>query len=73
MANNVYKEILKRAQAELSAEEQARLAEELAESVGSQNGVKRHSILELDGLGKEIWQSINVDAYLAEERDSWDG
>jgi len=29
-------------------------------------------ILELQGLGKEFWQSIDVDEYLRQERDSWD-
>jgi hypothetical protein len=24
------------------------------------------------GLGKEIWQSVDVDAYLVQERSSWD-
>jgi len=24
------------------------------------------------GLGKEIWQEIDVDAYLRQERDQWD-
>jgi hypothetical protein len=27
----------------------------------------------LEGLGKEIWESIDVDQYLQQERDSWDG
>ena len=30
-----------------------------------------HSAMELKGLGKEFWRSIDVDAYLEEERDSW--
>jgi hypothetical protein len=29
------------------------------------------SILELKGLGKEIWRGIDVDAYIKEERASW--
>ncbi len=35
-------------------------------------GVKTHSILELKGLGKEFWRSIDVEKYLREERESWD-
>ncbi len=31
------------------------------------------SIMELRGLGKDIWQNIDVDAYINQERDSWDG
>lgn len=29
------------------------------------------SLMELEGLGKELWQSVDVDAYLKQERDSW--
>lgn len=32
-----------------------------------------HDITELKGLGKEIWEQIDVDAYIEEERNSWDG
>ena len=31
----------------------------------------RHSIVELRGLGKEIWEGIRVDRYLKAERDAW--
>jgi hypothetical protein len=33
----------------------------------------RISIMELQGLGKELWQGIDVGRYLEEERNSWDG
>jgi hypothetical protein len=32
-----------------------------------------HTFLELRGLGKELWRSVDVDQYLEEERNSWDG
>lgn len=31
------------------------------------------SILELQGLGKEIWQSIDAQAYIDQERATWNG
>ena len=31
------------------------------------------SLLELQGLGKEIWQGLDVDEYLRRERSSWGG
>ncbi len=31
----------------------------------------RHSIMELQGLGKELWKGIRVDRYLKAERDAW--
>jgi len=30
------------------------------------------SILDLQGLGKEIWQGINSDHYIQQERQAWD-
>lgn len=33
---------------------------------------KTLSIMELCGLGKEIWEGIDPAAYIREERDSWD-
>ena len=34
---------------------------------------RRRSILELQGLGKEIWQGVEVQAYVDAERVSWNG
>jgi hypothetical protein len=72
MSTDPYDDILKRAEDELSQEEQQRLAEKLAQIAGRKNGGK-HSITDLDGLGKEIWQGVDADEYVAKERDSWDG
>jgi hypothetical protein len=33
----------------------------------------KHSILELEGLGKAIWQGIDAQQYVDQERDSWTG
>ena len=33
---------------------------------------KELSILELEGLGKEIWEGIDAAEYIRGERDSWD-
>jgi plasmid stability protein len=30
------------------------------------------SILELQGLGKEVWAGVNTDEYLRRERQAWD-
>jgi hypothetical protein len=32
----------------------------------------RHSIMELEGLGAEIWQGIDAQDYVRKERESWD-
>ena len=73
MATKPYQEILHRAQAELSAEEQNQLSAELAQSAAHNRNGKRRSLLELEGLGKEVWKGIDPDEYIAQERDSWDG
>ncbi|HRW05576.1 MAG TPA: hypothetical protein P5121_10795 [Caldilineaceae bacterium] len=31
-----------------------------------------HSIMELHGLGAEIWQNVDVQQYVDELRDEWD-
>lgn len=33
----------------------------------------RHSILELQGLGKEVWAGIDAQAYVDRERSAWAG
>jgi hypothetical protein len=31
------------------------------------------SLLELEGLGQEVWQGVDVGDYLGRERSSWNG
>ena len=73
MSTDPYDDIFHRATHDLSPEQQQRLVEELSQFTGCRNGIQRHSILELDGLGKHIWDGIDPDEYVAKERDSWDG
>ena len=50
--------------------------EKQAEQVGTegdQDEDRPHSILELRGLGKELWQQIDSTDYLRQERAAWDG
>lgn len=57
----------------LSPEEQLKLAISLLTNVQPRLVARRqHSLWELEGLGKELWQGIDVDQYLNEERNSWD-
>lgn len=60
--------------ASLSPEEQLRLIEEL-KTRASEGGTSepRHSIMELRGLGKEIWEGIDTTEYIRNERASWNG
>jgi hypothetical protein len=58
----------------ISPADQLRLAEELAALAHRRTTTRSpRSILELKGLGKEIWQGIDAQEYIAQERASWDG
>jgi hypothetical protein len=68
-----YDTVLREAQ-HLSPEEQQRLATTLLQNLAAQPlAEKPHSILELRGLGKDLWRRIDSTAYLNQERDAWDG
>ncbi len=68
---NVYNEILQLVK-ELDLGQQLRLIEEVAGLIRQQTkqGGSR-SILELQGLGKEVWEGVDVKAYLEKEQASW--
>ncbi len=73
MSTDAYDEILRRAQDELTSAQQRRLVDKLSQHTARKNGGTEHNITDLKGLGKEIWQGIDADEYVANERDSWDG
>jgi len=73
MSTTVYYEVLGRVQ-QLAPGEQLRLLEELAALVRRRIAARtRRSILELQGLGKEIWRGIDAQEYVDQERASWNG
>ena len=73
MSTYPYQEVLKQVQY-LSPDEQFQLLEDLVTLIRQRAVTKPlHSILELEGLGKEIWEGIDVDQYLQQESDSWGG
>lgn len=47
----------------------ARMTSDLAEENG---GSKKRSIMELHGLGAEIWTGIEAEQYVNELRDEWE-
>ncbi len=58
----------------LKLEDQLRLLETLAELVRSEIQTRpRRSILELQGMGKDIWHGIDAQKYVMEERAAWGG
>ena len=54
----------------LTNEERKQLAEELKGMIEGEEE-KSHSILELEGLGADIWAAIDIDRYIDKERESW--
>lgn len=66
-----YQEIRRQVET-LTPEEQLRLLEELAGMVRRRMLVKpKRSIMELEGLGKEIWNGLDAQEYVNQERASW--
>jgi len=58
----------------LTANEQLRLLEDLAAIIRTRMRLStQRSIMELEGLGKEAWQTIDAQEYINQERDSWNG
>jgi len=66
---NIYDEHIK----PLPREQQVQLLDLLQTELenGDDNG-QRRSILELHGLGKEIWQGVDGNEYVKKLRDEWE-
>jgi len=58
----------------LTQEEQLKLLELISGNLRKtmKSGKSRHSIMELEGLGSEIWRDIDAQEYVRKERESWD-
>ncbi len=57
---------------QLGLTEQLQLLEALTRMVRSRVEKPHiHSIMELEGLGAEIWQGIDAESYVEQERNSW--
>lgn len=60
----------------LTPDEQMQLIEDLFGLIRQRvtlTSKPKRSILELRGLGKEIWNGIDAQEYVNQERDSWNG
>jgi hypothetical protein len=58
----------------LTPDEQLQLLEDLAAMLRNRMIAKpKRSIMELEGLGKEIWQGLDAQEYVNQERASWNG
>ena len=57
----------------LEPEQQLSLVELLSAKLKKQLGRKpgKHKITELEGLGAEVWENVDVQEYIRKERRSW--
>ena len=68
-----YREVLDQVQ-HLTPDDQLRLVEDLVANIRRQ-GIghpKKHNIMEFRGMGKELWEGVDVEKYIDEERNSWE-
>jgi len=73
MQDIVYKKLLDEVE-KLSQTDQLRLLEQIAVLLRQKAATKTsRSILDLQGLGKEMWKNIDAQKYVDEERKSWNG
>ena len=58
----------------LKPEEQLSLIEMISARLKKTLGREKtkHSIMELEGLGAELWKDIDAQEYVRKERESWD-
>jgi len=57
----------------LGPADQLRLVAEVISRMSGELGRQPRSLLELEGLGQDLWQSVDADDYLRRERSSWNG
>ena len=60
----------------LSPEEQEQLLEEIEAIVRRRvrnTQRPKHNVMELEGMAKKLWEGIDVEKFIDEERNSWDG
>ena len=61
---------------QLELAEQLKLLRDLLNDISSDVSTERegkHSILELKGLGPDVWEDVDITDYLQQERNSWAG
>lgn len=72
MASTPYENARRSVEA-LGPADQLRLITELTSRLAGKVDSKARSLMELEGLGQEVWHGVDVDEYLRRERTSWNG
>ena len=57
----------------LTRDEQLRLIHELVAAADKDSLREQASVLELSGLGQKLWQQLDAQEYVRNERASWNG
>jgi hypothetical protein len=73
MPNPRYDQAKRSVQALGPADQLRLIAELVGRLSGEPDRQPCRSLLELQGLGKSVWQAVDVDEYLRRERSSWNG
>jgi hypothetical protein len=77
MSTYVYNEVLNDVinQVEhLSPDEQIQLLEDLGAFIRRRiTQPSKHNVMEFRGMAKEYWKGVDVEKFINEERNSWDG
>jgi plasmid stability protein len=68
LPDDLYERLRARAQREHRSISQ-QVVHLLSEALGDR---RSRSILDLDGLGREVWQDVDATEYVRSERDAWD-
>lgn len=56
----------------LSIDERKQLIKALVDMLPDSPSIKKRSLRELRGLGKEIWAGVDAQEYVNQQRDEWD-
>ncbi len=73
MSTYTYHEVLNQVQ-RLTDDEKLQLLADVATMLRHQVKARpKHNIMEFEGFAKEIWEGIDVEKYINEERNSWGG
>ena len=59
----------------LTPDDQLRLVEDLVANIRHQSTArpKKHNVMEFRGIAKKLWEGVDVEKFIDEERNSWDG
>ncbi len=69
----VLDEVLNQVQ-RLTLDEQLQLLSDVAAMLRRQvKSRPKHNIMEFEGIAEELWKGVDVEKYIDEERNSWDG